>query len=160
MIGLHPPYRVGQSKPGSVERLTLRQTAKIAGRNKSPRQEAKSALANIKAPLDESFVDFYFYQLPKVHRFTARPGDTEFTGLGDRMKPVVKENILELTKVIEEKFAAADLSRTMETRPPPRPPFVSGKSFEKILDEIEPGLGTADTYDLSSRFAFLAAART
>ncbi len=143
----------------TVDRLTLRQTAKMSSRNKSIRQEARSALADIKEPLDESFVDFYFYELPKVHRFTARPGDTEFSGLADKMKPVVHENIAELTETIGKKFKAIRFNQTMETLPPPRPPFVSGKSLNKILDETEPGLGKVGTYDLSSRFAFLAEAR-
>lgn len=142
----------------SHERMTVRQAAKAADRNKSARQEAKSPLNRIKDHVDEAFVDFYFFELPKVHRFTARPGDTDFSGLGEDMKPVVRQNIAQLAEQIGKRFAFARHSSAMENLPAPRPMLPDGQPLLPILDRIEAGLSEADPFDLLSRFSFLVSA--
>lgn len=142
----------------SYQRQTLRQTVKAANRNKSMRQEAKSSLTSIREPVDETFVDFYFAQLPKVHRFTTRPGDTDFSGLGATMKHSVNENIAELIAQLNARFSEVTHNKTLENLPAPRAALIGHRSLGTILDDIEGGLSTMDPYDLMSRLSFLAQA--
>jgi len=140
----------------NIVRLSVRQAAQAANRNKSIRQEAKTKLTRIRGHVDAAFVDLYFYRLPKVHRITLRPGDADFSGLGETMQPVENQNVSQLLSRLGDVFAETDVNRTLENLPAPKNQMVGGRLLEKTLEAIHVGLGEIDAYDLLSRLTFLA----
>jgi hypothetical protein len=139
-----------------IVRLSVRQAAQAANRNKSIRQEAKTKLSGIRGHVDGAFVDLYFHNLPKVHRVTLRPGDVDFTGLGRGMQPVVNQNVSHLLSRLGELFGTAEIDHTLENLPAPTTSMVGGRLLDRALEAIHPNLGKLDPYDLLSRLTFLA----
>ncbi len=140
---------------GPVKRLTLRQTARAASRNKSFRQEARMKLGRIEEPTDPSFIDLYFWDAARVERFTVRPGLTEYSGLGPVMKPVARENANTLIDQLGERFHTMHDDRRLHDTSGPRVALVSGKSLASHLEEADPTLRDIEWHDLLSRLSFL-----
>ena len=144
-------------RPMETEHIS-RLPAKTATPNKSFRQDATTKIGDIHEPVDQKFVDMYFFKLPSVHRVTIRPGACDFSGLGDAMKPVVNENINTLLQELQTRFASVRDDRRLDNLPVPRPKLINGKTLESQLELADPSLRDIDPYDLLSRLAFLSGA--
>jgi hypothetical protein len=111
-----------------------------------------------RADNDGSFVDLYFMHLPKVWRFTIRPGLTSFEGLGDRMQPIMQRNVNELLAMLGERFAGSRNDDRLNTPPSPGSGTIGGRAVSAVLADIHPDLKKVEWYDLMSRLTFLAVA--
>jgi hypothetical protein len=140
---------------GPIKRLTLRQTARAAARNKSYRQEARMKLGRIEEPTDPSFIDLYFWNTAQVERFTVRPAVTEYSGLGAVMKPVARENANMLIEQMGERFHPMHDDRRLHDASGPRVALVGSKALASHLEDADPTLRDIEWYDLLSRLSFL-----